>query len=126
MRRHWFAHQVTSDSADRFDLIAFEDFDACNLMQGGPLARRIRYAGWGLLRRRCQYKQVLRSHRYLEVPTAGTTQTCSRGGRVADPPLTLRDRLYRCPCGYEENRDANAARNILVRALASLASPSIS
>ncbi|MHB1434771.1 MAG: zinc ribbon domain-containing protein, partial [Thermoplasmata archaeon] len=32
--------------------------------------------------------------------------------------LTLQDRVYDCPCGLRLDRDLNAARNILARALA--------
>ncbi|MHB1916993.1 MAG: zinc ribbon domain-containing protein [Thermoplasmata archaeon] len=51
-------------------------------------------------------------------PRKGTTQTCSGCGRLHDPPLTLQDRVYECPCELRLDRDLNAARNILARALA--------
>ncbi|EQD66392.1 protein containing Transposase, IS605 OrfB, partial [mine drainage metagenome] len=77
-------------------------------------------AGWGLLRQMCAYKEARRSGRYVEVPTKGTTQTCSGCGRLHDPPLPLKDRTYKCPCGLCLDRDLNAARNILARALAAV------
>ena len=44
-----------------------------------------------------------------------TTQTCSSCGNVKskDEKLTLNDRTYICnKCGYEEDRDINAAKNV--------------
>jgi putative transposase len=115
-RRHW-AHQLTSNWAARHDLIAFEDLDVASFVKGNWLAKGISDAGWGMLRRMTAYKEQMRSGRYVEVPTRGTTQTCSRCGKVADPPLTLKDRVFRCPSGHEEDRDVNAARNVLARGL---------
>ena len=116
-QRKWLAHQLSHDWSERFDLIAFEDLSIQPMMRNRLVSRSISDAGWGLLRRMCEYKQALRSGTYVEVPAQGTTQTCSNCGRVADPPLTLYERWYDCPCGYEANRDLNAARNILERGL---------
>jgi len=113
-RRHW-AHQLTSRWAARHDLIAFEDLDVASFIGGNRLAKGITDAGWGMLRRMAAYKEQMRSGRYVEVPTSGTSQICSRCGQAAVPPLTLRDRVFRCPCGHEEDRDVNAARNVLER-----------
>jgi putative transposase len=115
-RRDW-AHQLTSHWAARHDLVAFEDLDIASLVEGNPLAKGITGAGWGMLRQMAAYKERMRSGRYVEVPTRGTSQTCSHCGKVADPPLALRDRVFRCPCGHEQDRDVNAARNILERGL---------
>ena len=86
-------------------------------MVHGNLAKSIHDAGWGMLRHMCAYKAQRNGGMYAEVETAGTTQQCSVCGRLADPPLTLNDRVYRCSCGNTEDRDVNASRNILDRAL---------
>lgn len=40
-----------------------------------------------------------------------TTARCSRCGHIGDP-LPLTERVFRCEeCGYEEDRDRNAAKN---------------
>jgi putative transposase len=114
-QRRWYAHQISRDLAERFDLVAFEDLDAAELIEGNRLAKGIGNAGWGMLRGMTEYKEAERSGRCVRVPTRGSSQSCSACGRVAEPRLTLRDRVYRCPCGYEGDRDVNAARNILAR-----------
>ena len=43
-----------------------------------------------------------------------TSQLCNECQCMPDIKLTLADRTYRCRhCGYEEDRDVNAAKNIL-------------
>ena len=116
-QRRWFAHQISHDLAERFDLVAFEDLDVAELIEGNRLARGLSDAGWGLLRDLTGYKVALRSGRCVQVSSRGTTQKCSRCKRMADPPLLLEDRTYRCPCGYEAGRDENAARNVLARGI---------
>ena len=115
-QRRDFAHQLTTRWVRDHDLIAFEDMDLRTQMRG-DFPRATADAGWGLLRQMSACKERNRSGRYVEVPTKGTTQTCSQCGRLHDPPLTLKDRTYECPCGLRLDRDTNAARNILARAL---------
>ncbi len=115
-QRRDFAHRLTTGLAQQYDLIAFEDMDFSSMVHGN-LAKSIYDAGLGMLRHMCAYKQRNRSHRYVEIPTDNTTQECSVCGRLADPPLTLKDRVYRCSCGNTEDRDVNASGNILGRAL---------
>ena len=116
-QRRDFAHKLTTRWAVTYDLIAFEDMDLRNHMQGA-FPKPTADAGWGILRQFSAYKERNRSGRYVEVPTKGTTQTCSGCGRLHDPPLTLKDRVYNCPCGLRLDRDINAARNVVARALA--------
>lgn len=116
-RRLWRNHQLSSDWAEHFDLVAFEDLDAARLIEENRLAHQLTHAAWGELRDLTAYKMAIRSKRCVEVPTEGTTQECSGCGRRADPPLSVADRVYSCKCGVRLDRDLNAARNILARGL---------
>ncbi len=116
-QRRWLAHQLSHDWAERFDLVAFENLEVGMMSRSPGLSKSIHDAGWGMLREMTGYKALLRSRRCVRVDASGTTQTCAKCGRNADPPLTLSDRVYRCPCGHEADRDVNAARNILARGL---------
>lgn len=117
-QREWFAHQVSHDLTERFDLVAFEDVGVSELAEGNRLAKGILNSVWGSVRSKTAYKESLRSGRCVEVPARGTTQTCSSCGRLAIPPLPIEKRVYQCVrCGHEEDRDLNAARNILDRGL---------
>lgn len=117
-KRRWYAHQVSRDWAERFDLVAMEDLAIPTMLHQRGVAKSILDAGWGILRRFVAYKQILRSHRSILVPPAGTSQTCSRCGHIAVPRLRRDERVFRCPCGHTADRDVNAAQNVLRRGLA--------
>ena len=56
---------------------------------------------------------------FVEVDPAGTTKECANCGVETEKPLWVRE--HSCPaCGFEADRDANAAWNILLRGLAKL------
>jgi putative transposase len=112
-QRRDFAPKLTMEWSERFDLIAFGDTDAGNMVHGN-LAKSIHDAEWGLLRQMSAYRQRNRSRRYAEVPAKNknTTQECSKCGRLSDPPVELKDTTYRCPSGHTEDRYVNAAENI--------------
>ena len=116
-QRRDFAHKLTTGWVWGHDLMAFEDMSITPHMPGA-FPKSTADAGWGLLRQFAEYKERNRSGRYVEVPTKNTTQACSGCGRLHDPPLTLKDRTYDCPCGLRIDRDLNAAKNVVARALA--------
>ena len=49
----------------------------------------------------------------------GTSQECSSCGAIVKKSLSVR--THKCSCGYEADRDVNAALNILHRGLTSVA-----
>jgi putative transposase len=56
---------------------------------------------------------------FVEVDPEGTTKECAKCGVETEKPLWVRE--HSCPaCGFEADRDANAARNILSRGLSDL------
>jgi putative transposase len=56
---------------------------------------------------------------FVEVDPVGTTKECTNCGVETDKPLWVRE--HSCPgCGFEADRDANAAWNILLHGLATL------
>jgi putative transposase len=113
-----FAHKLTTGWANQYDLIAFEDMDLHGLTRT-RMAKSILDAGWGMLRQMSGYKQRNRSHHYVEVPTKDTTQSCSQCGKPAVPHLELSDREFRSTaCSHVMDRDINAAKNVVARALA--------
>ncbi|MFI5419213.1 MAG: RNA-guided endonuclease InsQ/TnpB family protein, partial [Candidatus Lutacidiplasmatales archaeon] len=73
-QRRWRSHQLSTEWVRRFDLVAFEDLDASELIEGNRLAKRITEAGWGMLRPLTTYKAAARSQRCVLVPSRGTTQ----------------------------------------------------
>lgn len=55
--------------------------------------------------------------RVVEVEARNTSQICSNCGELREKKLLLSQRVFKCShCDYKDNRDINAARNILKRA----------
>ena len=55
--------------------------------------------------------------RVVEVEARNTSQTCSNCDELRKPKLKLSQRVFKClHCNHKDNRDINAARNILKRA----------
>ena len=117
-QRRDFAHKLTTGWADTYDLIGVEDMDVRNMMGNHHLAKSIGDSGWGMLRQMAEYKMRNHSKWFFPVDAKNTTQSCSKCGQLADPKLTLKDRVLQCPCGHTEDRDVNAAKNIVKSALA--------
>jgi len=55
--------------------------------------------------------------RVVEVEARNTSQICSNCDELREKKLLLSQRVFKCShCNYKDNRDINAARNILKRA----------
>lgn len=115
IRLDWL-HKLTTGLTRKHGLIALEDLAVENLIQNRKLARAIADIGWGELERQLRYKAVLRGGRVVPVDRFfPSTQLCRKCGARHDC-VTLADRTFVCVnprCGHRENRDVNAARNIL-------------
>ncbi|WP_455380012.1 RNA-guided endonuclease InsQ/TnpB family protein [Acidihalobacter prosperus] len=82
------------------------------------MAKSVLDAGWSMLRTQLQYKAIAQGVVFEEVDEAYTTQTCSCCGVIsASSPkgrAGLGIREWTCvDCGAVQDRDINAARNIL-------------
>ncbi len=100
--------------------MALEDLNNQGLLKNHHLGKSIADAGWHQLVQYTTYKAESAGRRVVLVDPRFTSQDCSTDGctyRKTD--LTLRDRTWQCPkCGVWHDRDVNAARNVLQRALA--------
>ena len=89
------------------------------LKKNHKLARSISDVSWGEFFRQLSYKAILYGCDLIKVPTFyPSSQTCSQCG--SKNPLTkdLKVRSWKCPkCGALHDRDENAAKNILAKAL---------
>ncbi len=84
-----------------------------NVKAKSGLNKSILDQAWGEFKRQIGYKLVWKGGIYLEVPAAYTSQTCSVCG-AKDKASRQGQECYVCTsCGYEENADINAAKNIL-------------
>ena len=113
IKRNW-REQMSWWLISRYDVIAIEPYStkaADNLNCSRAARRAGGYEFCERLKRKAEeYGTVIK-----EISWEPTTQTCSHCGHVRKgvDKVTLQERTYVCPhCGFECNRDVNAARNI--------------
>jgi putative transposase len=97
------------------DLIAYEDLRIKNLVKNHCLAKSINDAGWYEFRKWLEYFGVKFGKITIAVNPAYSSQDCSNCGAIVKKSLSTR--THRCQCGFELDRDWNAAINILNLAL---------
>ncbi len=120
-RRTNFAHQVSRQLVDAYQVMVFEDLDLVEMQSQGKrvLNRNMADVAWAQFVQFVTYKAASAGRVVLRVNPRGTTQLCSGCGAIVPKDLTVR--LHDCPhCGLRIDRDLNAALNILARGLTSL------
>ena len=107
-------HKATAELAGRYETVVVEDLNVTGMISNRRLARAVSDQGFGAARRMLGYKTgrnggtLLVADRWY--PSSKTCSSC--GGRK--PSLTLKERVFACEsCGHTEDRDVNAARNLL-------------
>ena len=101
------------------DLVAIENLYVRNMVKNHHLAKSINDAAWYLFREWLEYFGSIYGVPVIAVEPKNTSQNCSNCGKKVSK--TLSTRTHKCPhCGYEADRDENAAINILIAALKQL------
>ncbi|KNZ70318.1 putative transposase [Thermincola ferriacetica] len=112
-----FLHKQSRKLVNTYSLIAVEELNIKGMVKNHHLAKSISDAGWGEFISMLEYKAGEAGTKLVKVNPSGTSQECSRCGMTV--PKELSERVHCCPyCGLTLDRDVNAARNILKRALA--------
>jgi len=94
------------------DLVAYEDLQVRNMVKNRHLAKSISDAAWTQFRQWVEYFGKVFGVATVAVPPHHTSQNCSNCGEVVKKSLSTRTHI--CPhCGHTQDRDWNAARNIL-------------
>jgi len=108
-----FIHKLTTRLAKNHSVIALEDLNVSGMMQNGKLSKAIADSGFYEFRRQLEYKAKLYGSRVGFVGRwFPSSKTCFHCGTKKDS-LPLSVRTYRCDCGWECDRDLNAALNIV-------------
>ncbi|MCY3827390.1 MAG: transposase [Candidatus Dadabacteria bacterium] len=113
-----YLHRLTSEIVKIYDFIAVEKLITKNMLRNGKLARSISDQTWDKLITLLNEKAERAGIRMVEVDPKGTSQECSSCGATVKKSLSVW--THKCSCGYEADRDVNAALNILHRGLASI------
>lgn len=110
-QRRDFHHKVALALVREHGLVAHEDLNVKGIVKT-RLAKSAHDAGWSGFLAILAHKAEGAGVRVVAVNPVNTTQACSECGFLV--PKTLSDRVHSCShCGYEADRDLNAARNIL-------------
>jgi putative transposase len=113
--RENFHYNSAHNLVNRYDLIAVEDLNIRGLART-RLGKSILDVAWGSFISKLEAVAVKRGVHVVKVNPYGTSQECSSCG--AKVPKTLSMRTHECSkCNAVIDRDENAARNILHRAL---------
>ena len=137
-RRNDWIEKITTSLAKANILIAMEDLDVKAMtkrpkprpdpdkpgqyLHNGAKAkaglnRSILSNNWSRLMKRLKDKMDANGGKLVVVPSAYTSQTCHQCGHVAKENRDSQAVFHCIECGYKANADANAAENILGRAL---------
>ena len=115
--RRDFWHKLTHWLVHTYGLIALENLSLDFMLHNKHLSLSAHDASLGALRQLLDYKAVEAGSHVTTVNPANTSQWCSGCGELVAKDLSVR--VHHCPnCQLELDRDVNAARNILKRALA--------
>ncbi len=101
------------------DLIAYEDLNVKGMVKNSKLAKSINDAAWSMFREWLEYFGVKYGKATVAVPPHNTSNNCSKCGEKVSKSLSTRTHI--CPhCSYVEDRDINAALNILQKGLSTV------
>lgn len=117
-RRKDFAHKLSRQMVNEFQIIAFEDLNIQQMQDGNwrSMNKSIGDAAWNQLIRFTTEKAEWAARSIVLVDPHNTTQMCSGCGEIVPKDLSVR--VHDCPhCGLKLNRDHNAALNILALGL---------
>ena len=126
--RHDYLHKVTTTLSKNHAMIVVEDLKVANMSKSAKgsiekkgknvkaksgLNKSILDQGWSMLVGMLEYKQQWRGGLLVKVDPKYTSQTCSSCGHVAKENRLTQANFSCVECGFSENADINASRNIL-------------
>ena len=115
-QREEFVKRVALRLIKSNDLVAYEDLNVKGMVKNRRLSLSISDAGWSTFRQWLEYFGYKYGKVTVAVAPHNTSQNCSNCGKKVQKSLSTRTHV--CPhCNYVEDRDINAAINILQKGL---------
>lgn len=112
-KRQAVLHELTDYLTKTYRKITIEDLSVKGMMKNSRLARAISDCGFSEFRRQLEYKSKFRGCNLVIADRwFPSSKMCSQCG-VIKKNLTLADRIYKCECGLEIDRDKNASINLM-------------
>ena len=111
-QRRDYLHKLSRKIADNYDAVAVEDIDMKAMGQHLHFGKSVQDNGYGMFREMLDYKLAWKGKKMVKVDRFfPSSKKCCKCGRIKKE-LKLSERVYRCACGNEMDRDRNAAINI--------------
>ena len=106
-------HKITTYISKNHAVIGIEDLNVSGMLANGKLSKAIADMGFYEFRRQLEYKTQLYGSKLVIVDRFyPSSKTCSNCGEKKSS-LSLSQRVFQCDnCGFECNRDLNAAINL--------------
>jgi putative transposase len=116
--RNDFIHKLTSKIVNENQVIAIEDLSIKNMMLNRRLSKSFADASLYEIRRQLEYKSEWYGRELRIIDRyAPSSKRCNQCANIYKN-LTLKERSWRCStCGRDNDRDINAAENILFYAM---------
>lgn len=115
-KRRDYLHKLSRRIINENKTIYSEDLKTKEMSNSNytSLNKAIEDVSIGILIQYLSYKaaEAGKTRLLIKVPPYDTTRTCSKCGEK-QPRLKLDQRIFNCKCGFSEDRDINAAKNIL-------------
>jgi putative transposase len=112
-----YLHKKSLDMVNSYSIIAYEGLNIRGMVKNHHLAKSINEASWNRFIQFLCYKAVNAGCITIEVNPRNTSKICSNCRNIEE--ISLRDRVFECGrCNIRMDRDLNASRNILNRAIA--------
>ncbi len=117
-QRKDFAHKLSYWYVKNYGIIAVEKLNTQGMAKNHKLSKSTYDSAWSQFMFFLSYKAESAGRILVKVPPKNTTQKCSVCGKLSKEHLDLSVRIFKCSyCGIELDRDYNAARNIVIKAL---------
>ncbi|WP_254811042.1 RNA-guided endonuclease InsQ/TnpB family protein [Natronosalvus amylolyticus] len=114
-----YKHKLAHFYATAYDAVFVENLDVQSMLESEGNARNKSEVGWSDFRSILEHHCDKHGTHYVEVTARGTTKECACCGVETAKPLWVRE--HSCPsCGFELDRDWNAALNVKSRGLEKL------
>lgn len=110
-QRNDFLHKLSGCYVNNYGFIALEKLQINSMVKNKYLSKSIIDASWSKFIQFIQYKAENAGVEVMQIDPKNTTQICSNCGSKV--PKKLYNRIHKCKCGLEIERDYNSAINIL-------------
>lgn len=119
---HEIQHKLSSKIINENQVIISEDLNVKGMIKNPNLAKRITDVAWSEFCKQLEYKAMWYGSLYHKISRwFASSQTCSNCGDINKELKLLSIRQWVCNnCGTIQQRDENAAKNILTQGLREL------